>query len=161
MISLVAVIGRKRELGKDGGLLFDLPEDMRYFRRLTEGHKVLMGRKTWESLPGKLAGRENIVVSRGEVNDADEVVHDLEEFLEENKDTPEEIFIIGGGKVYRTALPYAECLYLTEVDAEDMGADTWFPEFDQAEFDKEVLGEGKEGDMGYRFVKYTRKGVKE
>ena len=100
MISIIACVGKNLELGKDGGLCFRIPEDMRYFKEVTMGHKVVMGRKTWESLPGKLPGRENIVVSHGEVIGADEVVNDFLEFLEENAGSAEEIFVIGGGLIY-------------------------------------------------------------
>ena len=81
MISLFAAIGKNRELGKDGELIFRLPEDMKYFKKTTMGHPVLMGRKTWESLPRKLPGRKNIVVSRHEVEGADEVIHNFGDYL--------------------------------------------------------------------------------
>ena len=159
MLSLIAVVGKNRELGQEGRLIFDLPEDMRYFKENTLRHKVLMGRKTWESLPGKLRGRENIVASRHEVVGADRVVGDLVGFLEANKDTEEEVFVIGGGEIYQVALPYAKQLYLTEVDAEVSEADTWFPKFDREEFVREVVSEGQKGDLDYQFVKYKRKEV--
>ena len=155
MLSLIAVIGKNRELGKDNQLIFAIPEDMRYFKELTMGHKVVMGRKTWESLPGKLAGRESIVVSRNLVSGADELVKDLERFLRENADTEEEVFVIGGEMVYAEALSYAKCLYLTEVGAEVPEADAYFPEFDSKRYNREVVSEGKEGDYRYEFVKYT------
>ena len=157
MISLIAAVGKNQELGKNGGLVFHIPEDMRYFKDTTMGHKVVMGRKTWESLPGKLPGRENMVVSSGEVEGADVVVKDLEEFLRENALTPEEIFVIGGGQVYKAALPYAQNLYLTEVDAEVADADTWFPDFDKTKYTKEVIKEGRNDDLAFAFVKYTKK----
>ena len=157
MISLIAAIGKNRELGKKGELVFHIPEDMRYFKEMTMGHKVLMGRKTWDSLPRKLQGRENIVVSRNAVSGADVAVHDLGEFLEANAATDEEIFVIGGGMVYFEALPYAKRLYLTEVDAEVSEADTFFPEFDKNQYSKEIIEEGKTDDLAYTFVRYTKK----
>ncbi|MBQ5812413.1 dihydrofolate reductase [Candidatus Saccharibacteria bacterium] len=157
MFSIIAVVGKNRELGKQGRLVFELPEDMGYFKEKTMGHKVVMGRKTWESLPGKLAVRENIVVSRGEVTGADRIVRDLPEFIRENQDSAEEIFVIGGEAIYRDFLPVADNLYLTEVDAEVPEADTWFPEFKQAEFGREVLGEGRTEDLSYKFVRYERR----
>lgn len=157
MISLIAAIGKNWELGKNGDLIFHIKEDMRYFKETTMGHKVVMGRKTWESLPGKLPGRENIVASRGEIPGADSVIHDLNKYLQENEDTPEEIFIIGGGMVYFAALPYAKYIYLTEVEAEDERADSYFPEFDKLKYNREVIKEGKSDDLAYTFVKYTKK----
>lgn len=157
MISLIAAIGANRELGRKGELIFHIPEDMKFFRETTMGHKVVMGRKTWESLPGKLQGRENIVISRGEVEGADEVVRDLTTYLIEHQQTEEEIFVIGGGMIYRAALPYAEVLYLTEVNAREPEADTFFPDFDKNQYKKEILKEGKENELEYAISKYTRK----
>ncbi len=157
MISLIAAIGKNRELGKNGDLVFHIKEDMKYFKEMTMGHKVLMGRKTWESLPGKLPGRENIVVSRHEVPGADMVIHDLGEFLRENAESEEEIFVIGGGMVYFEALPYARNLYLTEVDAEVQDADSYFPEFDRSLYEKQTIREGQKDDLAYTFVKYAKK----
>ena len=160
MISVIACIGKKLELGKNGGLCFHIPEDMRYFKETTMGHKVVMGRKTWDSLPRKLPGRENIVISRHEVPGADKVIHAPAEYFQENADTEEEIFVIGGGMVYFEALPYARNLYLTEVDADVQGADSYFPEFDKSLYEKQVIGEGRKDDLAYTFVKYVKKEVK-
>lgn len=157
MISLIAAIGKNWELGKNDDLIFHIKEDMKYFKNTTTGHKVIMGRKTWESLPGKLKDRENIVASRKEIEGADQTIHDLTKFLQENADTQEEIFVIGGGMVYFASLPYAEHIYLTEVDADDSDADTFFPEFDKTKYTKEIIKEGKENDLTYVFAKYTKK----
>lgn len=160
MISLIAAIGINRELGRNNRLLFRIPEDMQFFKETTMGHKVLMGRKTWESLPGKLPGRVNIVVSRNPVEGADEAVSDLRRFIEENKDTEEEIFVIGGGMVYFEMLPYAKRLYLTEVEAEAPEADSFFPMFDETKYDREVTGTGEHEKVKYSFVKYKLKEAK-
>ena len=157
MFSLIAVIGKNMELGKNGKLIFHIKEDMKYFRDTTRGHKIVMGRKTWESLPGKLPERENIVISRHEVEGADLVVHDLEKFIEENEKTDEEIFIIGGGQIYVEFLPYAKNIYLTEVEESDTSADAYFPEFDKNQYNREVIKEGKDNDLVFTFVKYTKK----
>ena len=157
MFSLIAAVGKNLELGKNGKLIFHIKEDMKFFKETTKRHKVVMGRKTWESLPGKLPGRENIVISRHEVDGADEVVHNLEEFIRKNKDIDEEIFIIGGGQVYVEFLPYAKNIYLTEVDAAESRADAFFPEFDKNEYKREIIKEGQEDDLVYTFVKYVKK----
>ena len=157
MLSLIAMVGKNLELGRQGELLFAIPEDMEFFKRMTMGHKVLMGRKTWESLPGKLKGRTNIVASRNLVEGADESISNLGEFIEKNKNTEEEIFVIGGGMVYAEALPEARRIYLTEVEAEEPEADAWFPEFDRQKYDKEVVKKGKSDDLVYAIVRYTRK----
>lgn len=157
MFSLIAAVGKNLELGRKGQLVFHIKEDMKYFRDITMGHKVLMGRKTWESLPGKLKGRENIVVSRHDVEGADLAVSDLAKFIAENEKTKEEIFIIGGGQIYVEFLPHAENIYLTEVEAEESRADAFFPEFDKSKYTREVIKEGKENDLTYTFVKYCKK----
>lgn len=156
MFSLIAAVGKNLELGKNGKLIFRIKEDMKYFKDTTMGHKVVMGRKTWDSLPSKLPGRENIVVSRHEIDGADQVVHDLKSFIDENKDTSEEIFVIGGGQIYVEFLPFAKEIYLTEVDAVEPKADAYFPEFDKSLYNREVIREGKDDDLAFTFVKYTK-----
>ena len=156
MFSLIAAIGKNRELGKNNQLIFHLKEDMRFFRETTTGHKIVMGRKTWESLPGKLKDRENIVVSSRPILDADLSVSDLPAFIEQYKDTPEEFFIIGGGSLYTAFLPYAKNLYLTEIDASDSAADTFFPEFDQPQYSSTVIKKGTENDLAFAIIKYTK-----
>lgn len=157
MLSLIAAIGKNRELGKDNRLLFSIPEDTRFFQETTMGHKVLMGRKTWESLPGKLRGRTNIVVSRNPVEGADEWVKDLGRFLQEKQDTREEIFVIGGGMVYFEALPYAKQIYLTEVEAGAPEADSWFPEFDKSQYKRTVIEKGQSNELAYVIACYERR----
>ncbi len=158
MFSIIAAIGKNRELGKNGDLVFHIKEDMAFFKKTTMGHKVLMGHLTWDSLPKKLPGRENIVVSRGKIEGADETVHDLAAFVKKYQDSPEEIFVIGGAMVYNELIGVAKNLYLTEVEAE-AEADTYFPDFKKGNYDMTVLGEGEDAKYKYRFVKYTKKGV--
>lgn len=156
MFSLIACIGKNRELGKAGKLIFSIKDDMKFFRETTSGHKILMGRKTWESLPGKLKNRENIVISRHLVEGADENVSDLKTFISENESSNEEIFVIGGGMVYFELLPHAKNLYLTEVDSSDPSADTFFPKFDQSKYSKELIKKGKENDLTFSIYKYIK-----
>ena len=129
---------------------------MKFFRETTTGHKVLLGRGTWESLPSKLENRTNIVISRHDVTGADEVVHDLPKFIRENKDTDEENFVIGGGMVYFELLPHAKRLYITEVDAEDKSADTFFPNFDKTNYEQTLIKKGSENGLNYSIVKYIK-----
>ena len=156
MFSIIAAIGKKRELGKDNQLVFHLKEDMQFFRETTAGHPVVMGRKTWESLPGKLKNRKNIVISRHAVAGADETVSDLPTFINDYQNTNEEIFIIGGGSIYQEFLPYAKNLYLTEVDA-TTEADTFFPEFNTDDYAKETIKQGSENGLDFTITKYTKK----
>ena len=151
--SIIAAIGRNRELGSKGGLIWRLPEDTQFFKRKTMGHMVVMGRKTRDSLPPKgLVGREMIVLSRSYLT--------FEDFM---KTAPKdrEVFVIGGGSIYEQFLPYADTLYLTEVDATSDKADVFFPEVDYSKYNRKVLGSGADNGVSYTFVKYTRKeGVK-
>ena len=155
MFSLIAAIGKNRELGKNGDLVFHLKDDMKFFRETTSGHKIVMGRKTWESLPGKLKNRTNIVISSHNIKDADESISDINDFIEKNKDTNEEIFIIGGASIYAAFLPYAKNLYLTEIDSAT-DADVFFPEFNKSTYSREVIKKGKENDLSYQIIHYIK-----
>ncbi|MBR3252475.1 dihydrofolate reductase [Candidatus Saccharibacteria bacterium] len=157
MFSIVACIGKNRELGKKGELVFHIKDDMKFFRETTTGHKIVMGRKTWESLPGKLPNRTNIVISSKDLEGPDEIIHDLDDFIESYKNSEEEIFVIGGGKIYAEFLPVTSKMYLTEVDAEDIAADTFFPDFDKNEFVQTIIKEGKENDLAFTISEYTKK----
>ena len=156
MFSIIAAIGKNWELGKKNCLIFHIKEDMKFFKETTSGHKIVMGRKTWESLPGKLPNRTNIVLSTHDIEGPDEVVHDISKFIADNKDTDEEIFVIGGGAVYMEFLPYASKIYLTEVDAEAPDADTYFPEFDESKYNRTVIKEGKENDLAFSICLYQK-----
>lgn len=156
MFSIIAAIGKNNALGKDNDLIFHIKEDMDFFRKTTTGHKVVMGSKTWDSLPAKLKNRENIVISRHNIPEADKTVNNLEDYIAKNIDTQEEIFIIGGGSIYAQFLPYAKHLYLTEVDSEPE-ADVFFPEFDKRFYRRKKIKHGKQGELEYSIVKYTKK----
>lgn len=143
MISMIACVGKNGELGLNGQLLFHIKEDMAFFRKTTLGQMVVMGRKTWESLPKRLEGRCNAVVSH-HFTSADVNISNLEDFLSTRPDC----FIIGGGTLYTQALSYADIIYLTEVDREAK-ADTFFPEFDRSH--RTILEQGK----GYTISKYV------
>ena len=155
--SIIAAVGKNRELGKSGKLLWHLPEDLAFFKKTTLGHPVLMGRKTFESLPGILPGRKHYVVTRNQDYNRDglEIIEDLEQFAKTSHN--EEIFVIGGGQIYAAMLPYADTLYLTEVDASNEAADAFFPEFDKNDYNREVLGKGSKDGISYTFAKYTKK----
>lgn len=156
MFSIIACIGKNRELGKNNRLIFHIKDDMKFFRETTAGHKIVMGRKTWESLPGKLPHRENIVLSSRDFDGPDLIIHDIEQFIHNHKDTDEEIFIIGGGSIYEAFLPYATTLYLTEVDASVPDADTFFPSFDKTKYTKSLIKKGTENDLEYSIIKYIK-----
>jgi dihydrofolate reductase len=160
-ISLVAAVARNGVIGRDGAVPWRLPEDMRRFRALTMGHPVVMGRRTWESLPDRfrpLPGRDNIVVTRNPDWDAEgaDRAGSVEDALRLLEPEPK-VFFIGGGEIYAAALPLADELVLTEIDAEIEG-DTTFPEWDRAEFE-EVSRERHVSEDGtpFAFVTYARR----
>lgn len=157
MFSIIAAVGKNNELGKKGDLIFHIKEDMKFFKETTTGHTVLMGFKTWESLPKKLPNRKNIVVTFDEFEGPDECVTDLEKFIKENKDTDEEIFIIGGGSIYAQFIEHANRLYLTEIDGEDKDADVFFPELDKTTYKKTILKEGSDSGIDYKMCLYEKK----
>ena len=130
MIALIAAMGRNRVIGHQGKIPWRLPADMQHFKRTTMGKPILMGRKTWESLPGVLPGRRNIVMTRNRdyVAEGADIVSGIEAAM---AITPEasELMVIGGQQLYEQILPSANTLYLTEIDA-DFEGDAWFPEFD-------------------------------
>ena len=105
----IAAVGKDKELGKDNDLVWHFSEDMKFFRRQTKGHSVVMGRKTFESLPSMLPGRHHIVISRSkpQLPEEVEVFETLHAFLEAYKDKDEDIYVIGGGEIYHQLLPYA------------------------------------------------------
>ena len=155
-ISMIAAVGRNNELGKDNDLIFHFKSDMKFFRETTTGSTVVMGRKTFESLPKVLPNRRNIVISRNEdlrIEGA-EVCQSVEEAIELCGN--DDIFIIGGGKIYEEFLKYADKLYLTEIDAQCPEADTFFPEFDKSQWKREVLAEHNENGVDFQHILYTK-----
>lgn len=130
-IVLIAAVAKNRVIGRDNQLIWNIPEDMAHFKSLTAGHTVLMGRKTWESLPPRfrpLPGRRNIVITRQPDYSAPgaEIAHSLENGLN-LASTAETVFVIGGAEIYTQALAVADRLELTEVDLMPEG-DAWFPD---------------------------------
>lgn len=160
-LSIVAAIARGGVIGRDNAIPWRIPEDARRFRTLTMGHPVVMGRRTWESLPDRfrpLPGRRNVVLSRdpGWRAYGAERVGSLDEALQ-LLDREAQVFVIGGADVYAAALPTADELLLTEIDA-DIEGDTVFPSFDLAEFE-ETSRESLVSEAGVplSFVTYVRR----
>lgn len=166
MISLIAAIGKNRELGKDNKLIWKLPADMLRFKEITSGHTVIMGRKTFESIGKPLTNRTNIVLSRdiepsGEkiwdkLDDRIITVSSIENILPKLKDE-EEYFIIGGASIYKQFLPYAKKLYITHIDDECKDADSFFPEIGP-EWKKILYEKSKDNSLKCEFVIYRKQG---
>ena len=155
-VVIIAAVARNRVIGRDNQLIWNIPEDMAHFRALTTGHTVIMGRKTWESLPPRfrpLPGRRNIVVSRqaGYTAPGAEVADSLENALKLAL-TATVVFIIGGEQIYRQAMAFADRMEITEVDLEPEG-DAWFPEIVAAEWEKTAKTDG----ASFSFTTYRRR----
>ena len=134
-IILIAAAAENNALGKDNDLLWHLPDDFKRFKNLTTGHKIIMGRKTFESFPKPLPNREHIIITRDKnyrvAFDSCLVVHSLEAALEQVKND-ELSFIIGGGEIYSQGEPFANRIELTRVHTTFEDADTFFPEIDSS-----------------------------
>ncbi|MDH5259466.1 MAG: dihydrofolate reductase [Gammaproteobacteria bacterium] len=163
-ISIIAAMGKHREIGYQNELLWRLPNDMKFFRAMTMGKPILVGRKTFESFGGKpLPGRTNIVITQDQSYQCDGVVivHSVEEALSAGKKAAEasdEIMIIGGASFYEQLLPLADRLYLTYVDG-TFTADSWFPEFDKTQWQitkRESHEADEKNPYDHEFVIYDR-----
>jgi dihydrofolate reductase len=164
IISLIAALASNRVIGKDNALLWQLPEDLRYFRETTRGKPVIMGRKTWESLPESfrpLPGRHNIVVSRDPAypTHGATLAASLADAVRQAaaKANADEAFVIGGAQLYREALPIADRLYLTEIE-QDFDGDVFFPDVSPRDW-QEISRQSGQASSGLRFafVVYRRK----
>ena len=162
-LALIAAVARNGCIGRDNALLCHLPEDQQHFRRVTMGCPVIMGRKTWDSLPTRfrpLPGRRNIVVTHNAHWRAAgaEAAHSLQAALALVAGAPK-AFVIGGGELYAQALAHADELVLTEIDR-DFEGDARFPAWDATRFervDRESHHAGPPNDFDYAFVTYRRK----
>lgn len=141
ILSQIAAMARNRVIGKNNQLPWSIPEDMQFFRNKTKGHCMIMGRKTFDSLNGLLPGRFHIVISRSKNppsnSDRLKYVSSVEEAIAFAKTLTEkwgdEVFVIGGGEIYRQAMPFTDRVYLTVIE-QDFDGDAYFPEFDLSQF---------------------------
>ena len=156
-ISMVAAIGEGRELGNNNQLLWHIPEDFAFFKKLTSGHPILMGRKTYESIGRPLPNRTNIVITRQPNYEAPGcvVVSSLDGALLEAKKHDNDIYIIGGAEIYNLAMDIADTLYLTVVH-QTFDADTFFPEYKEVFSSVVSQKEGKDENYTYTFFELTR-----
>jgi dihydrofolate reductase len=158
-ISIIVAVAQNSAIGKGNQLLWHISEDLKYFKRITSGHTVIMGRKTFESIGKPLPNRRNIVVSRTlPPQDAPVVVSSLDAALALCA-ADEEAFVIGGGSIYREALPLAHRLYITEVHAA-YEADTFFPAIDKNEWheiSRQDFPHGEQFSHPFSLVVYERR----
>lgn len=175
MISAIVCIDANWGIGYQGKLLVNIPEDMKFFKEKTKGNTVIMGRKTYDSLPIKpLPNRENVVITRrvfkdeyGRYKDEDGVVYtelervkDVFQFIKKYlQDSCNEMFVIGGGTIYKELLPYCDTVYVTKVNHSYQNVDTYFPNLDKnEEWEIEIDGEEKEYcGTKYKFCVYKKR----
>jgi dihydrofolate reductase len=132
-LALIWAMNGARAIGHQGGLPWRFPEDLRHFRSMTEGHAVIMGRRTWDEVGKPLPKRRNLVVTSTYATLAGaEVVASLDAAIALARSTDSCPFVIGGAKLYEAALPMATDLYITRINAPDAAADTYFPNFDES-----------------------------
>lgn len=160
-LTIICALTQNYAIGNKGGLLYYLPADLKHFKQLTTGHTVLMGRKTFESLPkGALPNRRNVVVTHQQSFSASnvEVYHSIEDALRACKD--DEVFVIGGASLYEATLPLAQRLCLTHIEATPTEADTFFPSFDKSQWEEEWREHHEPDERNkqvFDFVNYIRK----
>lgn len=164
LLSIIAAMARNRVIGRGNRLPWRLPADLAHFKVVTMGKPMIMGRKTWESLPGLLPGRRHIVVTRNPDYTAPgaTVVHSLQEAIAAAGGVPE-VMVVGGANLYAQALPLAGRLYLTEIEA-DVEGDVWFPDFDRSawrELARERHGSDDNNPYDYLFLTLERKTAEE
>ncbi len=165
IISMIAAMGSNRVIGKDNDIPWHLPDDFKYFKESTKNHHVIMGRKNWESLPPRfqpLPDRPNFVITRQKNYPAEgaTIFRSLEDALSKAREMGEkEVFIIGGGEIYREGLFLAEKIYLTEINGAFQGQTT-FPEFDKeqwVEISREHHDVDDRHEYSFDFVVYQKK----
>lgn len=163
MLSIIVAIAENNIIGGDNKLLWHIPEDLKRFKAITSGNTIIMGRKTFESLPGVLPNRKHVIITRDKNYSVDnenvEVIHSLSEVINKYKNTPESAFIIGGGEIYAQLIHSVDKLLLTKV-FKSFDGDTSFPQVDLNEFavdfESEILTCEKNG-LQYQFIDLVRK----
>lgn len=155
-VSIIAAVGRNFELGKNNDLIWHFKQDMKFFKETTLGHTVIMGRKTFESLPKALPNRLNVVITSDSSYSAENivVVSSVEQALKYCDN--EEAFVIGGGMIYKEFLPFADRLYLTEIEDSLENADTYFPSFDKNEYKRTVVKSTDENGIAFSHIIYEK-----
>ena len=161
MISAIVAVDTDWGIGFNGELLETIPEDLKRFKELTTGHTIIMGRKTWDSLPQKpLPKRSNIIISTANPTIINKLTLRLqmEDVINYLNYTNEDVFIIGGGQIYKELLPYCDKVYLTRIYKTHNNIDTYFPSLDEMEdWEVENCSELKEyNDIKYTFLTYRR-----
>ena len=153
-IIIISAIGKNNEIGKNNDLIWHLPKDLKFFKEQTLNKTVVMGYNTYKSLPNKLPNRNMIVLYDKEIEGVKTYPN---EYIMVQELNDEEIYIIGGASLYNRFINIADEMYLTEIDATDLNADTYFPKFDKRKWDSISLGKERDNNIEYEFKHYIRK----
>ncbi len=163
MLSMIVAFANNNIIGGDNKLLWHIPEDLKRFKSITTGNTIIMGRKTFESLPGVLPNRKHIIITRDKTfkvnNDNVEVINNIDEVINRFINTPEIAFIIGGGQIYKQLIHNVDKLFLTEV-LEDFQGDTTFPQVNFEDYTVDYKSEifiSEKSKLKYRFIDLTKK----
>ena len=162
MLSIIVAIANKNVIGKDNKLIWHLPEDLKHFKEITSGHKIIMGRKTFESLGRILPNRKHIILCNDMEmdieNDDVEILDDISK-LDKYINSEEECFVIGGATIYRLLMPYSNKMYITKIN-NDFDGDVYFPEIKEDEWKITSKKQGlknEENPYDYEYLTYIRK----
>ncbi|SFD05946.1 dihydrofolate reductase [Clostridium uliginosum] len=162
MISIIVAIAKNNIIGNDNKLIWHISEDLKRFKEITTGKTMIMGRKTFESLPGVLPNRHHIILTRDQSFNVDSdqvtVVNNFNYLIDKYSKIEEEVFVIGGGEIYNQILPYANKLYLTKIN-QNFDGDTYFPKINYDEFKTEYTSEeiiDEKSGLSYKFVDLLR-----
>ena len=162
MLSIIVAIANENVIGKDNKLIWYIPEDLKHFKEITSGHKIIMGRRTFESLGRILPNRKHIILCNDmEMDVDDENVEILEDIsmLDKYINSDEECFVIGGATIYKLLMPYSNKMYITKIN-QDFEGDVYFPEIKDDEWkevDKQKGLRNKENPFDYEYITYIRK----
>ena len=161
MLSIIVAKAKNNVIGKDNKLIWHLPEDLKRFKKLTTGHTIIMGRKTFESLGKILPNRKHVILCNDkQLNIDDENVEIIDDInlLEKYEKSEEENFVIGGATIYKLLMPKAKKMYITQID-KDFEGDVFFPEIDLKEWNIQNIEKGpkdNENDFEYKYITYIK-----
>lgn len=163
MINIIAAIGENNELGKNNGLIWNIPKDLKFFREKTKNSIIVMGKNTFNSLPKILPGRKHIILSgtnnfNKEINNDVTVVNKKEDLINLCKklSLDNEVFIIGGASLYSMFIDIADVLYITQIQKTEETADVYFPKIDETKWEKKILANDEDNNIKFSWVCYTK-----
>ena len=157
-LELIAAIGKNNELGYNNELIWHIKEDLKSFKAITMNKNMIMGMNTYNSIPQNLEGRKYIILTRKHIIIPNTNIYNSKEELYDNIEENEKYIVIGGGQIYKLFINDVDVMYLTHINDSYIKADTFFPTFNEDDFTKELLSEGKD-EIPYKQYKYIRRNI--